>query len=321
MPEQLELKLTATHKKLFTLQSLALPGISAQSLWKTTHLHDTYFDNQQCLLRSMNISLRLRNVDHKYIQCVKSSGKNIAGVHQRNEENSELKQAQLDLSQIHDPYLKILIDEALEEGGYFNVCFSIIFIRSHTILNFPDGTSIEIALNDGKIIAGKKEHTLCEVELNLIEGSADYIFALGRYLIKELDLVLTNSSKAHRGYSLCHHFNPQQKIMSVTELTQGVESEIAFKKICSNTLHHWQYYELFLEYDNAHTAILEMYRALMCFQHIYWVFSELIPSSSIKSLKSSWDWLAEAMKPIVDAAKQKRYLNSYSQSEKSFVFF
>ncbi len=311
MAKELELKLAATKEKLNKIKNLDLPGIASQTPWETKRLNNTYFDNSEFKLRELAIGMRLRYVDNKIIQCVKSSGKAIGGLHQRNEDEVELDEAVLDITKIQEPYLQILIEEAFEEGGEFVPCFETNFDRTASLLTFSDGTQIEIALDTGEIVSDSKTLDICEVELELITGSADYVFALGRYLIKELGLVLANSSKARRGYSLCKNFNPRQKIMSVTELSQGIEAEQAFEKICFNSLNHWQYYELFLARDNAHGAVLEMYRALMSLQHIYLVFGGLIPRTATHDLKRSWEWLGEAMRPIVDAAKHKRYLMSY----------
>jgi len=311
MARELELKLATCPDKLNEIKGLDFPGISSQSPWQSKHLANVYYDNSEFKLRELGIGVRIRTVDNRLIQCVKSSGKAIGGLHQRNEDEIELDSNQLDISKIQEPYLQILVEEALEDGGDFAPCFETNFDRTSCVLTFSDSTRIEIALDLGSIVSDGNSQQICEVELELLEGSADYIFAIGRYLIKELNLTLSNASKARRGYSLCKTFNPRQKIMSVAELSQGIEAEKAFEQICFSSLNHWQYYELFLDHDNAHGAILEMYRALMSLQHIYLVFGGLIPRNATKDLRRSWDWLGEAMRPIVDAAKHKRYLVRY----------
>lgn len=311
MASELELKLAAQPIKLNEIKELDFPGIASQSPWQTKHMANVYFDNSDFKLRQLGIGVRIRTVDEQLIQCVKSSGKAIGGLHQRSEDEIELESHQLDISSIQEPYLQILVEEALEEGGEFKPCFETNFDRTSCVLTFSDATRIEIALDLGSIVSGDNTQQICEVELELLEGSADYIFAIGRYLIKELNLTLSNASKARRGYSLCKAFNPSQKVMQVAELSQGIEAEKAFEQICFSSLNHWQYYELFLDRNNAHGAILEMYRALMSLQHIYLVFGGLIPRNATKDLRRSWDWLGQAMRPIVDAAKHKRYLVRY----------
>ena len=311
MASELELKLAASPSKLIKIKSLDFPAASSQSPWVESNIADTYFDNAAFKLRELCIGMRVRKTNDQFIQCVKSQGKSIGGLHQRNEDEAPVSSDSYEIATIQDPYLQILVEEAMEEGGGFVGCFQTEFIRTTSLLTFSDATQIEVALDQGRIYSEDKEMALCEVELELVQGSAEYVFAIGRYLIKELNLTLANASKARRGYSLCKKFNPRQKKMGVTELSQGIKAEAAFEKICFSALNHWQYYESFLDRDNAHGAILEMYRAIMSLQHIYWVFGGLIPRSATKDLRRSWDWLTEAMRPIVDAAKHKRHLVRY----------
>ncbi len=311
MASELELKLAATPEKLNEIIRLEFPGVASQSAWKKQPLVNTYYDTVNFKLRKMAIAMRIREVGDKTIQTVKSAGKAIGGLHQRNEDEIELESNQLDILKIADPYLQILVEEAFEEDGDYLACFKTDFSRTQCLLTFSDDTIIEVALDLGTITADDQSLPICEVELELVQGSAEYIFAIGRYLIKELDLTLYNASKARRGYSLCKNLAKDSFRMQVLELSQGVESEQAFEQICFSGLKHWQYYELFLNDKNAHSAVLEMYRALIYLQHVYMVFGGLIPRRATDDLRNSWSWLSESMRPIVDAAKHKRYLMNY----------
>lgn len=308
---ELELKLAATPEKLNDIMKLEFPGVATQSAWEKQSLVNTYYDTVNFKLRNMAIAMRIRQIGDKAIQTVKSSGKAIGGLHQRNEDEVELDSSELDISKITDPYLQILVEEALEEDGEYIACFNTDFERTRCLLTFSDDTIVEVALDFGTITADDQSLPICEVELELIQGSAEYIFAIGRYLIKELDLALYNASKARRGYSLCKNLAKDSFRMQVLEFSQGVESEQAFEQICFAGLKHWQYYELFLDSKNPHSAVLEMYRALIYLQHVYMVFGALIPRRATDDLRNSWSWLADAMRPIVDAAKHKRYLMNY----------
>jgi len=313
MASELELKLAATPEKLKNIIELEFPGAASQSPWESQKMLNTYFDTANFKLREMAIGMRIRQVEDRLIQTVKSSGKAIGGLHQRNEDEIDLNRNKLDTTLISEPYLQILVEEALEEDGEFQACFDTDFERTQCLLTFSDGTKIEVALDLGTITAGEKSLPICEVELELVEGSAEYVFAIGRYLIKELDLTLANASKARRGYSLCEAFSINYNRMQVTELSQGIQSEQAFEQICFSGLKHWQHYELFLNNENAHTAVLEMYRAMIYLQHMYIIFGGLIPRQATKDLRNNWNWLAKAMRPIVDAAKHKRHLMRYLQ--------
>ncbi len=311
MAKELELKLAATQDKLLKIKNLDFPGAEQQTPWESHHLANTYFDTKGFKLKEMAIGMRIRQKGEQFIQTVKSSGKEIGGLSERNEDEIALNENKLDTSLISEPYLQILVEEAFEEDGEFLPCFKTDFERTSCLVTFSDKTKIEVSLDIGLITACDKSRKICEVELELIEGSPEYIFAVGRYLIKELDLTLYNASKARRGFSLCDPISPSQQRMQVTELSQGAESELAFERICFAGLKHWQYFELFLNNKNAHGAVLEMYRALIFLHHMYMVFGGLIPRQATTDLRNNWNWLAEAMRPIVDAAKHKRYLNRY----------
>jgi triphosphatase len=320
MANELELKLAATPEKLLKIKNLNLPGIDSQTPWETRNLDNTYYDTQGFKLRELGIGMRIRKIGDQLIQTVKSSGKTIGGISQRSEDEIEVGEDSIDISLISDPYLQVLIEEANEEDGDFLPCFKTQFERTQCHISFSDGTKIEIALDSGNIKAennddNKDNLVICEVELELIEGSADYLFALGRYLIKELNLTLYNASKARRGYSLCKDYSAEHLKLKVTELSQGIESEKAFEKICFIALKHWQHYELSLIQEDSHFAVLEMYRALIYIKHMYLAFAGTIPEKATNDLENSWKWLEEAMRPIVDAAKHERYLKRYLEQK------
>jgi len=68
------------------------------------------------------------------------------------------------------------------------------------------GARIEVALDEGKIIAGRRTEPICELELELLEGATSAVFALALDLIgrgpRALALVPAIDSKAARGYRL-----------------------------------------------------------------------------------------------------------------------
>ena len=66
----------------------------------------------------------------------------------------------------------------------------------------PDGTRIELALDQGRIEAGGREAAFCEVELELKEGRPEALFELALAVQQDLDLRPEPRSKAERGYRL-----------------------------------------------------------------------------------------------------------------------
>jgi hypothetical protein len=54
--------------------------------------------------------------------------------------------------------------------------FTTDFTRSFWLLTPQEGTRIEVALDRGKIVAGDHQETICEVELELLEGNVADLF-------------------------------------------------------------------------------------------------------------------------------------------------
>ena len=237
-------------------------------------------------------------------------------MHERNESEAILSEHVLDLERVDDPYLRILLEEALEDEGEFQEVFSTNFQREFTELHFPDGTIIEVALDIGEITCPDKQSkvSISEVELELKKGNAQHLFDISRQLISEKQFAISNASKARRGYTCCTSLPATHRRMAPIELTKGIEAETSFEMICYTGLKHWQYYEQFIESDIAADAILQMYRALIYIQHVYHVFGMLIPRSATADLRANWSWMSEFMQDIVDVARQKQHLEKLKDS-------
>ena len=309
MANEIEVKLVAEQQQVKSIEQLSLDGVVSSDPWMVSELKNTYFDTSSFKLRELKIGLRIRSDGERLIQTVKASGKAIGGLHERNESETELEEFKIDIEKVEDPYLKILLEEAREECGEFEPVFTTNFTRRKSVLNFADGSKVEIALDIGNIYYEDDSSPISEVELELIEGDASHLFNLSRQLITDHGFAISNASKARRGYSLCSSLPATHRKMQTIELTQGTEAEKAFEIICYSGLKHWQYYEQFLESSLAPVAILQMYRAMLYIQHVYHVFGALIPRSATSDLRANWEWMSEFIESIVDTAREKTHLS------------
>jgi inorganic triphosphatase YgiF len=86
--------------------------------------------------------------------------------------------------------------------------FTTDFTRSFWLLTPQEGTRIEVALDRGKIVAGERQETICEVELELLEGKVADLFDAALALQSDLPLHPEGASKAERGYRLASAGGP-----------------------------------------------------------------------------------------------------------------
>ena len=96
MANEIEVKLIAPPELVSSIKEMTFDGVISTSPWSSSHLENTYFDTDSFKLRELRIGLRIRKDGEQYIQTVKSSGKAIGGLHQRNESESLLPEPELD---------------------------------------------------------------------------------------------------------------------------------------------------------------------------------------------------------------------------------
>ncbi|PHR83234.1 MAG: hypothetical protein COA59_13325 [Colwellia sp.] len=167
-------------------------------------LNNNYFDNKELALRKMDIGLRIRGVDQKYEQTVKTAGKVIGCLHQRPEYNVALKDNHLDLLLFPEDIWPVNVDVVKLQKS-LQVIFNTDFFR-HTWLITQTNSVIELALDRGEICSAPNIETLAinELEIELVSGNEQALFVLAEQLMAVVQMQPGKLSKAARGYALYH---------------------------------------------------------------------------------------------------------------------
>ncbi len=198
---------------------LALPGSDPSSLVKRLarvpvlsrrkptyqHLHNIYYDTPEQLLRQKRVALRIRRVGSdakpQWLQTLKSGGHGDSALSQRGEWEVPVPSATLALDVLKaTPWAGIDPD-----GTVFRAlapCFVTTFERTSWSVRRRDGSLIEVALDLGHIVAGKKLTPICELELELLAGQPAALFDLAQQIARTIAVLPVNVSKAERGYAL-----------------------------------------------------------------------------------------------------------------------
>lgn len=183
------------------LPSSALAELRADPLWARTRttrkqLDNIYFDTPQRALARAGIGLRLRSDDRRWLQTVKGGGTSRAGLHRREEIEFAVAGPALEWAPLAGsafwPVLEPLKDQLQPQ-------FQTRFKREIRRVAGAAGGVIEVAIDEGEILASEHREPLCEVELELLNGPVDDLFALALLLVERHPLVLDNRSKAERG--------------------------------------------------------------------------------------------------------------------------
>jgi inorganic triphosphatase YgiF len=124
----------------------------------------------------------------------------LGGLHQRGEIETAVTGQQLDLAALDRPELPPLLKQARLRKRLKPV-FVTEFDRTLWPLRIGE-SSVQLSVDRGAINAGTSRERICELELELVEGSVATLFDLASELQGELMLRPMSRSKAERGYAL-----------------------------------------------------------------------------------------------------------------------
>jgi triphosphatase len=224
---------------------LALAPEDADAVWRTPALSrllrgkparrtlfSAYYDTPDCFLRDHGVALRLRRDGRRWVQTLKHRGDAVGGLHTRNEHETPVAAQLLSFPAIIDAGGAHLIDDD-DRRRAITVMFTTEFIRTTALLEPVPGQQVEISVDRGFVVAGRRREPLCEMELELKQGEPGCLFDLAEALVEELPLRVDNVSKAERGYRLAAgaRARPVKAATAALEATTPVDD--ALRRVAS----------------------------------------------------------------------------------------
>ena len=259
-------------------------------------LANIYFETPDNQLRRWDMGLRIRGINQQYEMTLKTSGQTIGGLHQRPEFNVSLQSDELDI--------RLLPENVWPEGAdiqelqqRLQPLFRTDFVREKWLVSYQD-SEIEVAFDQGAVIAGELQTPLFEVELELKQGSRQALMAFAFDLIADGGLRPGSLSKAARGYHLAQG-NPPKSIRPFPRLQteRKLNCEQGLLTMLSVLLSEWQYHEeLWLEGNgDAGARVAEI---LLALREVFTLFGSMLPRKASGSLRESLLTLEQEMTHI-----------------------
>ena len=236
MTEEIELKLSATPRTLARLASdplLGKPDRAPQTLVAI------YFDTPRFSLWRQGIVLRVRRERGRWVQTVKGRGALDAGLHRRIEANSRARSAVPDLDGIPVADLRTRVSEIIGAKRLVPI-FRVEVLRDTRIVSPAPGSSIEVSIDRGAVIAGTSRVPVSEIELELKSGPAWRVFELALAVSQRYSARLAHRTKAEHGYGLAGAIRSAPVRASLGVVQRGMSANEAFKTICVTCLNHLQ---------------------------------------------------------------------------------
>lgn len=258
-------------------------------------LGNTYFDTPDNWLRQHDIGLRIRRFDDVFVQTVKTSGRVVAGLHQRPEFNAEHTS--------NSPVLTLHPLDIYPQGKDVEVLqselmpiFATDFTREQWLIGMADGSQVEVAFDQGMVSSDDKTFPICEVELELKSGQTDALFTLARALSEGGGIRLGNLSKAARGYRLAMDYDGDPvKTMELVNITDSDSVETCFVQSLEHALAHWHYHEQIYVERESIEALHEISHSLSFIRQILTVYGGIVPRRASAILRQELKWLEQEL--------------------------
>lgn len=195
-PREIELKLALAPGASARLVRHPLLAASAPDV---SALANTYFDTPAGTLAAARMALRLRRVNGITLQTLKTAGHGGGGLSTRNEWEWEVAGDALDLEGLAE----LAPIRALEGDLLPRLAPQLRtdFTRRRYEVRHRHSV-VEVALDEGEIIAGEARAPIRELELELKAGSPDALWDMACELAGTAALRPSDSSKAARGEAL-----------------------------------------------------------------------------------------------------------------------
>lgn len=204
-------------------------------------LEAVYYDTPDRRLRQRGISFRVRAGERGYIQTIKTEARAAGAGMDRGEWDVTLTSPTPRPEAFTDPNARAALGLILPRE--LRSAFRTVIDRTACELEWPDaaggGARIALAVDIGRIVAGKRELPVAEIELESIEGSERALFDLAEQCGALATLRPSREAKSDRGWRLATGEPPPWRRSGKVELDGEASLDDGIRTILDAGLAHW----------------------------------------------------------------------------------
>jgi len=262
-------------------------------------LYSVYYDTPGFDLWRKGVTLRLRRDSSRWLQTVKGGGEAQAGLHRRDELESEVAGPHPDLARIRDGGLaEVFAPSHLR--AQLRPVFVTEFHRSSRLIELGPDTTVEASIDSGEIRGGERADAVSELELELKKGAPWQLFDLALKLLKDVPLAVENRSKAERGFALARAERDAPVKARPALLVSDMTVNEAFKAVMWASLAHLHANVRGMLAGGDPEYLHQMRVALRRLRSTFNVFAPVLPEAMAAPLAAELKWLAGALGPARD---------------------
>ncbi|MBT0962592.1 CYTH and CHAD domain-containing protein [Denitromonas iodatirespirans] len=211
--------------------------MAAEKLGNAQTLVNTYYDTPELALHKARIAVRTRKQGKAWLQTIKCAASSVGGLSSRPEWEHPFL-GEFDFSPIDVPALRQRLEAMADQ---IQPVFTTTFKRETRRLTPAPEVEILMMIDQGRIEAGAASEAICEVELELVRGTAQDLFALAGTLAERAPLIPSDRSKAERGYRLFLGQPDTPRPAGKSVIDAGQSPLDAFRALAFDALQQWQH--------------------------------------------------------------------------------
>lgn len=280
---ELKLSLPPRTASRFAAHPL-LAGLASQR----QKLLNTYYDTPELTLQHERIGVRYRRKGRQWLLTVKCAAPSAGGLARRLEWENPGRPGEFDFSHVDHDHLRQRL-ETLRPG--LQAAFTTDFVRTAWLID-TGKARIELALDRGHIIAGGQRETICEVELELLDGDPAELFRLALELQADLPLHPEVASKAERAYRLFTGAPLKPARAGPSPITEAMDTTAAFQAIALDCLAQLQGNECGLHETEAPEFAHQARVAIRRLRSALRLWQKELPEGFVGHFDARWKALA-----------------------------
>jgi inorganic triphosphatase YgiF len=265
-------------------------------------LQSVYYDTPDLALWRSGLVLRVRAAGRHRVVGVKTRGVIRGGLVVREEVEGPLAGVALDprrvpraalLASIAEPRLRRALEKAAS-GQRLGPRVETRFQRRTRRLRLGTAT-IELALDQGEVRAGRSRLPIREVELELLTGAAHALFDLALRLASDFELRPSSLGKAERGFARLLGAEPTPSRAAPVELPPGASLEATLRAVLGEGVRHLTANQLAAEPGEGPEGVHQMRVAIRRLRSALRLFGAWLPVRAAQTLTSELRWLGREL--------------------------
>jgi inorganic triphosphatase YgiF len=297
---------------------LDAPLLSGVTVSPEREIISTYFDTQSRELKRNGLTLRLRRKGRAApVLGVKWTAETTEDAFTRGEIEVRAPDGMPDIN-LFEPVLRDRLKAMIGDAA-LTPLFETRFKRRTAVVTHGR-SDIELAVDDGVIIAGNSRLPLTELELELKSGNTADLVNCARELAKECGLSLQFEPKAGRGYRLLEGEAARPQKALPVALTRTANFDDVITAVISNSLMHFVANWTSLSDSDAPESIHQLRVALRRMRSALSIFRKAITLPELEDIRSEARCIASALGPAreCDAFRQNALAGPFRNEFKRF---